>query len=135
MRSHVTTRRYASPLFKAAMSALFVLTMLATPMLHAQNLGTAPAFNQAVQGQQASAPEGAFKNLVDWIGNVICPVGAALAIVGTVVAWRSGRGYLPWALTAGGLLAVSGLTRLVEYFITNAQPVAYLAAPHLQHFC
>ena len=72
MRSHVTTRRYASPLFKAAVSALFVLTLLVTPMIHAQNLGTAPAFNQAVQGQQASAPEGAFKNLVDWIGNVIC---------------------------------------------------------------
>jgi hypothetical protein len=51
------------------------------------------------------------------------------------VAWRAGRGYLPWALTAGGLLAVSGLTRLVEYFITNAQQVGYLAAPYLQRFC
>jgi hypothetical protein len=135
MRSHVMTRWCASPLFKASVSALFALAMLATPMVYAQNLGTAPAFNQAVQGQQASAPEGAFKNLVDWIGNVICPVGAALAIVGTVVAWRSGRGYLPWALTAGGLLAVSGLTRLVEYFITNAQQVGTFVVPHLRYFC
>lgn len=135
MRSHATTRWCASPLVQATVSALFALTLLATPMVHAQNLGTAPAFNQAVQGQQASAPEGAFKNLVDWIGNVICPVGAALAIVGTVVAWRAGRGFLPWALTAGGLLAVSGLTRLVEYFITNAQQVGYLIAPHLRHLC
>ena len=31
--------------------------------------------------------------------------------------WRSGTELLPAAATAGGLLAVSGLTRLIEYFI------------------
>ena len=89
----------------------------------AQNLGTAPATGQAVQGQTASQPEGAFLNVVNWIGNVICPVGAGLAVVGTVIQWRSGRSWLPTAMTAGGLLAVSGLTRLIEYFISNGQAV------------
>jgi hypothetical protein len=51
----------------------------------AQNLGTTPAVGQAVQGQTASQPEGAFLNVVNWIGNVICPVGAGLAVVGTVI--------------------------------------------------
>lgn len=89
----------------------------------AQNLGTAPAVNQAVQGQNAAQPEGAFLNVVNWIGNVICPVGAVLAIVATVVQWRSGRGWMPSAVTAGGLLMVSGLSRLVEYFIQNGNAV------------
>ena len=90
----------------------------------AQNLGTAPAVGQAVQGQTASQPEGAFLNVVNWVGNVICPIGAVLAIVATVYQWRSGRGWIPSALTAGGLLMVSGLSRLMEYFIKNGQAVA-----------
>ena len=38
----------------------------------AQNLGAAPATGQAVQGQTASQPEGAFLNAVNWVCNVIC---------------------------------------------------------------
>ena len=68
----------------------------------AQNLGTAPATGQAVQGQTASQPEGAFLNVVNWIGNVICPVGAGLAVVGTVIQWRSGRIWLPTAMKFKG---------------------------------
>jgi len=89
----------------------------------AQNMGTTPAVGQAVQGQTAAQPEGAFLNVVNWIGNVICPVGAGLAVVGTVIQWRSGRSWMPTAMTAGGLLAVSGITRLIEYFIQNGQAV------------
>jgi hypothetical protein len=47
----------------------------------AQNLGTTPATGQAVQGQTASQPEGAFLNAVNWLCNVICPVGAGIAVV------------------------------------------------------
>ena len=96
---------------------------LAPAGVMAQNLGTTPAVGQAVQGQTASQPEGAFLNVVNWIGNVICPVGAGLAVVGTIIMWRSGRSWLPAAATAGGLLAVSGITRLIEYFIQNGQAV------------
>jgi hypothetical protein len=89
----------------------------------AQNLGTTPAVGQAVQGQTAAQPEGAFMNVVNWVGNVICPIGAVLAVVATIIQWRSGRSFMPSLLTAGGLLAVSGLTRLMEFFIQNGQQV------------
>ena len=42
-----------------------------------QNLGAAPQVNVAVQGQTGAQPEGAFLNFVNWVGNVIAPVGAA----------------------------------------------------------
>src|SRR5712675_1743042 len=85
----------------------------------AQNLGSAPASNVAVQGQTGAQPEGAFLNFINWIGNVIAPVGAGGAVVGAVVAWLHGRGVGRWLAAAAGLLAVSGLTRLIEFWITN----------------
>jgi hypothetical protein len=99
------------------------MSVIASPLL-AQNLGTAPAFNAAVQGQTADQPEGAFLNIVNWVGNVIAPVGAALAVVGAVVSYMSGRGYMRYGVTAIGLLPVSGLTRLVEYWITNGAAIS-----------
>src|SRR6202521_6128444 len=85
----------------------------------AQNLGSAPATNVAVQGQTAAQPEGAFLNFINWIGNVIAPVGAGGAVVGAVVSWLNGRGVGRWLAAAAGLLAVSGITRLIEFWITN----------------
>jgi hypothetical protein len=89
----------------------------------AQNLGSTPATGRAVQGQTASQPEGAFLNAVNWVCNVICPVGAGIAVVATILQWRSGRSWLPSAMTAGGLICVSGILRLIEYFISQGQAV------------
>jgi hypothetical protein len=86
---------------------------------YAQNLGTQPATGQAVQGQTAAQPEGTVLNLVNWVGNVIAPVGAALAVVMAVVAYSQGRGMMRWSVTAAGLLVISGLTRLIEFWIQN----------------
>jgi hypothetical protein len=72
-----------------------------------------------VQGQTAAQPEGTVLNLVNWVGNVIAPVGAALAVVMAVIAYSQGRGVMRWAVTAVGLLAISGLTRLIEFWIAN----------------
>src|ERR1700678_1552738 len=80
---------------------------------YAQNLGSSPATGQAVQGQTAAQPEGAMLNLVNWVGNVISPVGAALAVVMAVVSYSQGRGVMRWAVTAGGLL-VNTLVRQIE---------------------
>jgi hypothetical protein len=85
----------------------------------AQNLGAAPQFNKAVQGETGAQPEGAFKNIINWVGNVIAPVGAAGAVVGGIVHYAMGRAALRWFATAAGLLAVSGVTRMIEFFITN----------------
>jgi len=93
--------------------------VLAAQFVWAQNLGTAPATNVAVQGQQATQPEGAFLNFINWIGNVIAPVGAGGAVVGAVASWLTGRGFARWLFAAASLLAVSGVTRLLEYWIAQ----------------
>jgi hypothetical protein len=90
-------------------------------LVQAQNLGGAPATNKAVQGQTAAQPEGAFLNLVNWVGNVIAPVGAALCVVMAIINYTHGRGVARWAIAAVGLLMVSGLTRLLEFWIQQGQ--------------
>ena len=95
------------------------LVSIVSPLCHAQNLGGQPALDKAVQGQTAAQPEGAFLNLVNWVGNVIAPVGAALCVVMAIVSYTHGRGVARWAVAAGGLLAISGLTRLLEFWINN----------------
>ncbi len=99
---------------------LTICSFQLSPLLsYAQNLGTQPATGQAVQGQTAAQPEGTVLNLVNWVGNVISPVGAALAVVMAVVSYSQGRGVMRWAVTAAGLLVISGLTRLIEFWIQN----------------
>lgn len=85
----------------------------------AQNLGAAPQVNVAVQGQTGAQPEGAFLNFVNWVGNVISPVGAGVAVLGAVASYATGRGVFRWLITAAGLLAISGLTRLIEFWIAQ----------------
>jgi hypothetical protein len=102
---------------------LFLVLVLgsASVALHGQNLGATPQVNKAVQGQTATQPEGAFLNLVNWIGNVIAPVGAALCVVMAIIAYTNGRGVARWAVSAAGLLMISGLTRLIEFWIQQGQ--------------
>jgi hypothetical protein len=109
------TRRRFALLYLLAI----VLLQISPSMSYAQNLGQQPATGQAVQGQTAAQPEGTVLNLVNWVGNVIAPVGAALGVVMAVVAYSQGRGAMRWAVTAAGLLVVSGLTRLIEFWIAQ----------------
>ncbi len=85
----------------------------------AANCGGISLEKFAVQGQAAAQPEGAFLNLVNWIGNVIAPVGAGLAIAAGLVSYISGRGVMRYVITALGCLAISGVTRLLEFWITQ----------------
>ena len=101
----------------AVVLGLFILVTQAG--LNAQNLGAAPQVNVAVQGQQGTQPEGTFLNLINWIGNVIAPVGAGGAALMAIGAFAMGRGFAKWVFTAIGLLMVSGLTRLLEYWIAQ----------------
>ena len=105
---------WKKPLVVLAITLLVVVQFVA-----AQNLGSSPQFNVAVQGQTGAQPEGSFLNFINWIGNVIAPVGAGGAVLGAVVSWLTGRGFGRWLFAAGALLAVSGVTRLVEFWITN----------------
>jgi len=107
--------------YRLALAAFLVIASLQLfPLItYAQNLGQQPATGQAVQGQTAAQPEGTVLNLVNWVGNVISPVGAALAVVMAVVSYSQGCGGARWAVTAAGLLVISGLTRLIEFWIAN----------------
>ena len=105
---------------RSALACLLAIVLLQLlPICYGQNLGGAPATGQAVQGQTAAQPEGTVLNLVNWVGNVIAPVGAALAVVMAVIAYSQGRGVMRWSVTAAGLLVISGLTRLIEFWIQN----------------
>ena len=109
---------------KPARAAGFLLCLFLLELsvsLAGQNLGATPQLNKAVQGQTASQPEGAFLNLVNWIGNVIAPVGAAICVVMAVISYTQGRGVARWAVSAAGLLMISGLTRLLEFWIQQGQ--------------
>ena len=100
--------------------AFLAIALLAIgQFMWAQNLGSAPASNVAVQGQTGAQPEGAFLNFINWIGNVIAPVGAGGAVLGAVVSWLTGRGFGRWLFAAAALLAISGVTRLIEFWIIN----------------
>src|ERR1039458_9758869 len=103
----------------AAMVLAVCLLVVCQSVALAQNLGTAPQVNVAVQGQTGAQPEGAFLNFVNWVGNVIAPVGAGVAVVGGIVSYASGRGYLRWIGTALGLLVVPVLPRLLEFGIAR----------------
>jgi len=105
--------------WRRAFAVFAISFVLAGQIVWAQSLGPQPQFNVAVQGQTGAQPEGAFLNFINWVGNVIAPVGAGGAVVGAVVSWLHGRGVGRWIAAAAGLLAVSGITRLIEFWITN----------------
>lgn len=105
---------------------LFVFLLLSVILpytAHAQNLGTSPQFGQAVQGQQATTVEGTVLNVVNWGCNVIAPV-IAVACLG-IAGWhfKSGRGYMGWGVSGVALMVISGLGRMAEGFITQAQGI------------
>jgi hypothetical protein len=105
--------------WRQSLAVLAIVLLAVGQVVVAQNLGAAPQTNVAVQGQTGAQPEGAFLNFINWIGNVIAPVGAGGAVVGAVVSWLTGRGFGRWLFAAAALLAVSGITRLIEFWITN----------------
>jgi hypothetical protein len=103
--------------WRVPLTLMVALMVFGAPYLLAQTLGTAPQLGIAVQGQTGAQPEGAFFNFVNWIGNVVAPVGAGGAVFGSIVAFMSGRHMGRWLIAAAALLAVSGVTRLLEFWV------------------
>src|SRR5438094_8617356 len=102
---------------RVTLALIVVFMALGAPYVWAQTLGTAPQLGAAVLGQTGAQPEGAFFNFINWIVNVVAPVAAGGAVFGGVVAYLSGRPFARWLLGAAALLGVSGLTRLLEFWI------------------
>ena len=106
------------------MAVVSLFTLLSFPIAGvAQNLGKSAATGQAVQGQQATQVEGAVLNVVNWICNVICPVIAACCFVAAAFKYQANRPYMSSIVGGGIFLAVSAVTRLIEYFIAQGQQV------------
>ncbi len=105
--------------FKRSLAVGAIGFILAGQYVLAQNLGKAPQFDVAVQGQTGAQPEGAFLNFINWVSNVIAPVGAGGAVLGAIAAWLTGRGFGRWLFAAAALLGVSGVTRFIEFWVTN----------------
>jgi hypothetical protein len=102
------------------LSLLVIASLQIYPLAaFAQNPGSAPVFNKAVQGQQATQPEGTVLNVVNWVGNVISPLLAVGCVVMALISYTHGRGVMRWVITAIGLLMISGLTRLIESWISS----------------
>src|SRR5258708_14344989 len=82
--------------YRLALAAFLVIAslQLVPLMTYAQNLGQQPATGQAVQGHTAAPPEGTVLILVNWVGNVISPVGAALSFVMAVISYTPGPSLL-----------------------------------------
>jgi hypothetical protein len=126
-RTHNVTR-YNGPDVRKRLHLAFLILVVGfaiggpvTSITHAQTSGSAPVFNATVQGQSASTVEGTFANVVNYVGNVICPIGAGLMVAATVVQVKSGKNWMPTGLTAIGLLGVSGILRLLESMVQNGQ--------------
>lgn len=123
----VLHRPDAIPWVRAALLFALALILMGTVIsplaATAQNLGTSPQFGQAVQGQQATTVEGTVLNIVNWGCNVIAPV-IAVACLG-IAGWhfKSGRGYMGWGVSGVALMVISGLGRMAEGFITQAQGI------------
>jgi hypothetical protein len=108
---------------KLALGSILCANLFVPFAATAQNLGNTPVFGKAVQGQQATTVEGTVLNIVNWGCNVIAPV-IAVACLG-IAGWhfKNGRGYLGWGATGVALMVISGLGRMAEGFITQAQGI------------
>src|SRR5437868_11193856 len=111
-----TNRQRAATL----LMAVLCLVVFSQAVVIAQNLGAAPQVNVAVQGQTGAQPEGAFLNLVNWIGNVIAPVGAGLALAGGLISYVAGGGLGRYFLTAIAFRGVWGVRRRLDFGTVQA---------------
>ncbi len=101
--------------------AMGLIGLIDTHGALAQSSASAPVFGATVQGQSASTVEGTLGGVVSYIGNVICPLSSAGFVAHGIYAYRSGKGHMASFATAGGLLMVSGVMRLIENMVTNGQ--------------
>lgn len=102
-----------------AIGAIFFLSLCIAPAsVFAQTNGSGgPMLGVTVPGQTAATPQMTLMNAINWVGNVAAPIAAGATTVATVVQWKTGRGWVPMAATTAGLVSISGILRMVEYFV------------------
>ena len=104
---------------KRVVVALFIFLVIVQTVAIAQNLGAAPQVNVAVQGQTGRSPKA--RSSTSSTGSVTSSLRSARALRfwALSVAMQPGEECFRWLVTAAGLLAISGLTRLIEFWIAQ----------------
>jgi hypothetical protein len=72
----------------------------------------------------------AILNLINWVGNVIMPMFAVLNVIRGVLAlggfmerFNIGEDWVRYFIIAGASMMISGITRLLEHFVTSGASV------------
>jgi len=87
------TRTFAS----LSVYVLAIVHFSCLPLVsNAQTLGSRHRRAKPYKVKPQPNPKETVLNLVNWVGNVISPVGAALAVVMAVVSYSQGRGVARW---------------------------------------
>jgi nitrate reductase NapE component len=98
------------------------LTLLATTpaLVEAQTSGAnGPVVGKVAPGQSAGQVEGTTESGLTYAANVIFPLLAVAFICAVVFCVKTGRGWVVSAVCATLCLMISGITRLLEYHITQ----------------
>jgi hypothetical protein len=105
----------------AAVLFCFGLLLIAQPaVMHAQTSGdNGPVTGKVAPGQTAAVVEGTTESVLNYAANTIFPL-LTVAFLGYVVfAIKTGRGWVVGGVCAVACLLLSGLTRLLEYHVTQ----------------
>jgi hypothetical protein len=120
----VLASRLAAVLLKGLSAAVlfcFGLLLIAQPaVMHAQTSGdNGPVTGKVAPGQTAAVVEGTTESVLNYAANTIFPL-LTVAFLGYVVfAIKTGRGWVVGGVCAVACLLLSGLTRLLEYHVTQ----------------
>jgi hypothetical protein len=101
-------------------TALLGFTLLAaTPALvPAQTSGdNGPVVGKVAPGQQAGQIEGVIEVAITYFANVLMPLLSVGFLIFMIFQWRTGRGYIVSLCCGIGCLVISGLARLIEWYI------------------
>jgi hypothetical protein len=104
----------------AAVLFCFGLLIAQPAVIHAQTSGdNGPVTGKVAPGQNAAVVEGTTESVLNYSANTIFPL-LTVAFLGYVVfAIKTGRGWVVGGVCAAACLLLSGLTRLLEYHVTQ----------------
>jgi hypothetical protein len=104
----------------AAVLFCFGLLIAQPAVMHAQTSGdNGPVTGKVAPGQSAAVVEGTTESVLNYAANTIFPL-LTVAFLGYVVfAIKTGRGWVVGGVCAAACLLLSGLTRLLEYHVTQ----------------
>ena len=98
----------------------FGLLMAQPAMLHAQTSGdNGPVTGKVAPGQNAAVVEGTTEEVLNYMANTIFPLLTVAFLAAVIFCIKTGRGWLVSGVCAGACLLLSGLTRLLEYHVTQ----------------